>query len=84
MNRRLSRAISIADYILEDDGHSTEEAGAEFNLHSHSISREIRYLGNYAFSQDEAQLKKTYVKVIQKLKSVNQQKHQISKNTASV
>lgn len=81
MNRRLSRAISIAEFIVEDGGHSTEEAGEEFNLHFRSISREIAYLGNYAFSQDNKQLKKTYIKAVNMLKIINKKKR--SKNTAS-
>ena len=31
-NNNLSRAISVADFILEDNGHSIAEAAEEFKL----------------------------------------------------
>ena len=65
-NNNLSRAISIADYILEDDGHSVAEATIEFKYGKSTIQRDINYLGAVAFygnEPNEKELKEKYVKV---------------------
>ena len=68
----LDRAISVADYIIEGDGHSTKEASEEFGLSTKTIQTDIRLLGTEAFygrkSSDE--LKQKYFKVQKTLKEV--------------
>ena len=44
-NSNLSRAISVADFILEDNGHSIVESTEEFKLSRSTIERDINYLG---------------------------------------
>lgn len=48
-NTNLPRAISVADFILEDNGHSIAEAAEEFKVSKSTIERDINYLGNCAF-----------------------------------
>jgi len=45
----LPRAISVADYILEDGGHTLGEASEEFKLSVNTLKRDINYLGCVAF-----------------------------------
>lgn len=48
-NNNLSRAISVAYFILEDNGHSIAEAAEEFKLGKTTMERDINYLGVCAF-----------------------------------
>ena len=48
-NSNLPRAISVADFILEDTGHSVAEAAEEFKLGKTTMERDINYLGVCAF-----------------------------------
>lgn len=48
-NNNLSRAISVADFILEYNGHSIAEAAEEFKLGKTTMERDINYLGVCAF-----------------------------------
>ena len=48
-NSNLPRAISVADYILEDEGHSIKEASIEFRCGATTIQRDINQLGSIAF-----------------------------------
>lgn len=62
----LGRSIAIADYILEDDGHTIQDACEEFNLSRNSISRSIKYLGSVAYygcEPNSHDLKVKYLKV---------------------
>lgn len=51
---KLSRAISVVDYILENGGHSIAEAAEEFGCSTHTIRRDINFLGSFAFYSTEA------------------------------
>lgn len=65
-NNNLSRAISVADYILEDGGHSIAEAAKEFKIGKSTIQRDINLLGSVAFygnNPNEKDLKIKYLKV---------------------
>ena len=48
-NSNLPRAISVADFILEDNGHSIIESTEESKLSRFTIERDINYLGSCAF-----------------------------------
>lgn len=48
-NSNLPRAISVADFILEDTGHSVAETAEEFRLGKTTIEHDINYLGACAF-----------------------------------
>ncbi len=48
-NFNLPRAISVADFILEDTGHSVAETAEEFRLGKTTIEHDINYLGACAF-----------------------------------
>ena len=70
---QLSRAIAIADYILEEDGHSTKEAAKEFHISTFTVTKSINLLGSCAyFNHDgnEKELKIKYLKVKKMLKKV--------------
>ena len=76
-NHNLSRAISVADFILEDGGHSVSEASKEFKISITSIRRDLNYLGVMAFygTPPNESLKKKYKDVkstLDKLAKVNQ------------
>lgn len=65
-NTNLPRAISVSDYILEDNGHSIKEAAIEFRLSTNTLERDINYLGVCAFygnSPDKKELQKKYIEV---------------------
>lgn len=53
---KLSRSISVADYILEDSGHSVAEAAEEFSCSTSTIRRDIDFLGVIAFYSTEDNL----------------------------
>lgn len=62
----LPRAISVADYILEGNGHSIKEAAIEFRLSRNTLERDINYLGNCAFYgnlPNKKELQKKYIEV---------------------
>lgn len=72
-NNNLSRAISIADYILEDDGHSISEAAKEFGFYKTTIERDINFLGSSAFygtSPNSKELQIKYLNVKKTLQKV--------------
>lgn len=76
-NSNLSRAIAIADFILEDEGHSVSEASKEFKLSITSVRRDLNYLGSIAFysAKPNKSLQKKYKDVkstLDKLAKVNQ------------
>ena len=48
-NSNLPRAISVADFILEDNGHSVAEAAEEFKVGETTIERDINCFGSCAF-----------------------------------
>ena len=48
-NSNLPRAISVADFILEDTGHSVAETAEEFGLGKTAIEHDINCLGACAF-----------------------------------
>ena len=59
---QLSRAIAIADSILEEEGHSTKEAAKEFRISKDTVN----LLGSCAFidpSANDLELKIKYLKV---------------------
>lgn len=65
-NRKLGRAISMADFILEDNGHSVTETALEFKSGQTTVLENIRYLGSIAFygnEPNEKELKIKYLKV---------------------
>ena len=65
-NNNLSRAISVADFILEDNGHSIAEAAEEFKLGKTTMERDINYLGVCAFYgnlYNAKELQKKYIDV---------------------
>lgn len=78
LNRDLSRAISVADYILEDDGHSIAEAAKEFRYCRSTIERDINYLGSVAFygnDPNSQELKLKYIKVRKTLNKLAKQNY---------
>lgn len=84
-NWRLNRAIAVADFILEGDGHTKGEAADEFGYCVTTIDRYLRYLGFKAFyeiepecslSQKELKLKYIRVKkVLKHMQTVNGKKN---------
>ena len=65
-NSNLQRAISVADFILEDNGHSISEATEEFKLARTTITRDINYLGACAFYENlpnQKELQQKYIDV---------------------
>lgn len=65
-NFNLPRAISVADFILEDNGHSIVESTEEFKLSRSTIERDINYLGACAFYgnfPNEKELQQKYIAV---------------------
>lgn len=75
-NHNLGRAIAIADYILEDEGHSINEATKEFRYGRTTIERDINFLGAIAFygnEPNEKELKIKYLKVRKTLSKLAKQ-----------
>lgn len=65
-NSNLPRAISVADFILEDNGHSIVESIEEFKLSRSTIERDINYLGSCAFFENlpnKKELQQKYIDV---------------------
>lgn len=65
-NSNLPRAISVADFILEDNGHSIVEAAEEFRLGKTTMERDINYLGVCAFYgnlPNQKELQQKYIDV---------------------
>lgn len=70
-NSNLSRAISVADYILEGNGHSIAEASKEFHLGKTTIEHDINLLGSvafYGYHPDTQKLQSMYLEVKKTLK----------------
>ena len=70
---QLSRAIAIAYYILEDNGHSIKEATEEFNISKKTVERSINLLGSCAYFsliENERELQIKYLRVKKMLKKV--------------
>lgn len=63
-NSNLPRAISVADFILEDTGHSVAETAEEFRLGKTTIEHDINYLGTCAFYGNLPNQKKLQQKYI--------------------
>lgn len=92
-NSNLQRAISVADFILEDNGHSISEATEEFKLARTTITRDINYLGACAFyenlpNQKELQqkyidVKKTLARLAKKQDTKNITKYNMSRKRAT-
>ncbi len=77
-NSNLSRAISVADYILEGNGHSIAEASKEFHLGKTTIERDINLLGSvafYSYHPNAKNLQVKYVKVRKTLAKVTKDHH---------
>lgn len=77
-NSNLPRAISIADYILEGDGHSTKDAAKEFGYNKTTIQRDINFLGVIAFYGDEPnskELQEKYLNVKSTLNKIAKQNY---------
>lgn len=75
-NSNLPRSISVADFILEDGGHSVIEASKEFKLSKTTIERDLNYLGCVAFYENRPnaiELQKKYVKVKKTLEKLAKQ-----------
>ncbi len=65
-NSNLPRAISVADFILEDNGHSIAEVAEEFKLSRTTIERDINNLGACAFYENlpnKKELQQKYIDV---------------------
>ncbi len=69
-HNNLLRAISVADYILEDNGHSIAEASKEFRLGKTTIERDINLLGSVAFYGREPNTKELQMKYIKVKKTL--------------
>lgn len=54
---KLRYAISIADFILEDNGHTVLAASKEFGVSRTTIERNIIFLGSIAFYGNEPNAK---------------------------
>ena len=92
-NSNLPRAISVADFILEDTGHSVAETAEEFRLGKTTIEHDINYLGTCAFygnlpNQKELQqkyidVKKTLARLAKEHKAKNITKYNMSHKRAT-
>ena len=92
-NSNLPRAISVADFILEDNGHSVAEAAEEFKVGETTIERDINCLGSCAFygnlsNQKELQqkyidVKKTLARLAKEHKAKNITKYNMSRKRAT-
>ena len=77
-NSNLPRAISVADFILEDNGHSVAETAKEFKLVKSTIERDINYLGSCAFYgnfPNEKELQQKYIDVKKTLARLTKEHH---------
>lgn len=77
-NFNLPRAISVADFILEDNGHSIAEATEEFKLARTTIQRDINYLGSCAFYENlpnKKELQQKYIDVKKTLARLAKEHH---------
>lgn len=70
-NSNLPRAISVADYILEDGGHSIAEAAKEFRYGKSTIERDINLLGSVAFYGNEPNKKDLQIKYLKVRKTLS-------------
>ena len=92
-NSNLPRAISGADFILEDTGHSVAETAEEFRLGKTTIEHDINYLGTCAFygnlpNQKELQqkyidVKKTLARLAKEHNAKNITKYNMSHKRAT-
>lgn len=92
-NSNLPRAISVADFILEDTGHSVAETAEEFRLGKTTIEHDINYLGTCAFygnlpNQKELQqkyidVKKTLARLAKEHNAKNITKYNMSHKRAT-
>lgn len=81
-NTNLSRALSVADYILEGDGHSVEEAAEEFRLCKTTIQRDINLLGELSqcyYNSNCEEIKEKYISVRKTLIKVAKRKFHSTK-----
>ena len=65
-NSNLPRAISVADFILEDNGYSIAEVAEEFKLSRTTIERDINNLVACAFYENlpnKKELQQKYIDV---------------------
>lgn len=70
--RNLSRALEIADFILE--GHTIGDATIEFNICRSTVTRDINLIAAEAYysnNPNSNELKKKYHQVRKKLSSKN-------------
>lgn len=92
-NSNLPWAISVADFILEDTGHSVAETAEEFRLGKTTIEHDINYLGTCAFygnlpNQKELQqkyidVKKTLARLAKEHNAKNITKYNMSHKRAT-
>lgn len=92
-NSNLPRAISVADFILEDTGHSVAETAEEFRLGKTTIEHDINYFGTCAFygnlpNQKELQqkyidVKKTLARLAKEHNAKNITKYNMSHKRAT-
>ncbi|NLC87384.1 MAG: DeoR family transcriptional regulator [Clostridiaceae bacterium] len=64
-SNNLSRAISVAQFICEDNGHTMTEAAEEFGVSRTTIGRDLTYLATLAdcdFNPNSAKVKAIYLK----------------------
>ena len=87
-NANINRAISIADYILEEGGHSVEETAKEFKIWKTTVQRDLNYLGAYAFYNnpkiDTEDLKRKYLMVQKTLEKIKSRNKSIARKKASI
>lgn len=76
-NHNLPRSLSIADFILEDGGHTVEEAAIEFRISRTSVQRDLNYLACVAFYEENrpntSELKQKYISVKKTLEKLAKQ-----------
>jgi len=76
-NTNLSRSIAIANYILEDGGHTVLEAAEEFRISKTSVQKDINFLyieGTIPYSPNSKELLSKYVKVKKTLSRIAKKK----------
>ncbi len=77
-NRNFSRAISVVDYILEENGHTVAEAAQEFRISKDSIRKDLNYYGIIAFygnTENSKELQKNYQKMRKTLARLATENH---------
>ena len=77
-NSNLPRAISVADFILEDTGHSVAETAEEFGLGKTAIEHDINCLGACAFYgnlPNKKELQQKYIDVKKTLARLAKEHH---------